>query len=133
MKLKITRRIVSDLLAHSRRASPLEACGYLAQRDGLVDQLYPLTNMDQAPDHFSMDQIEQFRVIRKIRQQGRELRAVYHSHPVTPARPSAEDIRFAADPSVSYLIVSLADHERSVRSFRIQQGKVEAERLVIVD
>ncbi|MCI5222474.1 MAG: M67 family peptidase [Candidatus Electrothrix sp. AR4] len=133
MELKITRQIYTELLTHSRQAAPLEACGYLAQRDGLVEQFYPLTNLDKSPEHFSMDPTEQFRVIKTIRNRRQKLRAVYHSHPETPARPSPEDIRLAADQHISYLIVSLLDQERPVRSFRIRQGVVTEELLLLID
>jgi hypothetical protein len=35
---------------------------------------------------------------------------------------SAEDIRLAADPSLSYVIVALASGEPVVKSFRVGQG-----------
>jgi hypothetical protein len=44
-----------------------------------------------------------------------------------PRRPSAEDIRLAYDPQLSYVIVSLAAEPPDVRSFRIRAGVVEAE------
>jgi proteasome lid subunit RPN8/RPN11 len=40
--------------------------------------------------------------------------AIYHSHPETPARPSAEDIRLALTPNVVYVIVSLQNNNGSV-------------------
>lgn len=110
------------MVAHSREVVPYQACGYLAEQNGLVEQMFRLTNVDQAPDHFSMDPTEQFSAIRGMRDQGLRLRAVYHSHPETSACPSAEDIRHAADPHISYLIISLLVCKRPVRSFRMQQG-----------
>lgn len=127
MELKITEQVLAGLMAHSREAAPYEACGYLAERNGVVLQMFPLTNIDQASDHFTMDPVEQFQAVREMREQGLKLRAVYHSHPETPARPSAEDIRHAADPHISYLIISLLAGVDPVRSFRIQQGIVEEE------
>jgi len=47
--------------------------------------------------------------------------AVYHSHPVTPARMSAEDIRLANDPTMVYLIYSLASNE--LKGFSVDEGK----------
>ncbi|RWX46229.1 Proteasome lid subunit RPN8/RPN11, contains Jab1/MPN metalloenzyme (JAMM) motif [Candidatus Electrothrix aarhusensis] len=131
MEFKITRQVLSGMVAHSREVAPCEACGYLAERNGLVEQMFRLTNVDQAPDHFSMDPAEQFSAIREMRDQGLRLRAVYHSHPETPARPSPEDIRHAIDPHISYLIISLLTCKRPVRSFRIQQGVLKEETMVI--
>jgi proteasome lid subunit RPN8/RPN11 len=46
--------------------------------------------------------------------------AIYHSHPETPARPSAEDIRLALTPNVVYVIVSLLNINGSaVKGFSI--------------
>jgi proteasome lid subunit RPN8/RPN11 len=132
MELKLTRQALSALLAHSRETAPFEACGYLAERDGIAEQLFRLTNVDQASDHFSMDPAEQFRAVREMRALGLQLRAVYHSHPETPAYPSAEDIRHAVDPHISYLIISLVSCRQPVRSFRIQQGIVKEEKIMLV-
>ena len=130
MELKITEQVLAGLMAHSRETAPHEACGYLAERNGVVVQMFPLTNTDQASDHFTMDPAEQFRAVRKMREQGLKLRAVYHSHPETPARPSAEDIRHAVDPHISYLIISLLTGVQPIRSFRIQQGMIEEETIM---
>jgi len=126
-ELKITGQVLEHLLSHSRKSAPNEACGYLAEQSGIVVQAFPLANVAHAPDRFRMDPAEQFRTVREMRDQGLKLRAVYHSHPETPARPSAEDIRCAVDPHISYLIISLSDCRQPIRSFRIQQGKVEEE------
>ena len=132
MELKITEQVLAGLMVHSREASPYEACGYLAECNGVVVRMFPLTNADQASDHFRMDPAEQFGAVREMREQGLKLRAVYHSHPETPARPSAEDIRHAVDPHISYLIISLLAGAEPVRSFRIQQGIVEEETITPV-
>ena len=62
------------------------------------------------------------------RSKGLEMLAIYHSHPESPARPSAEDIRLALTPKVSYVIVSLQEANNPVlKSFRITAGRVEPE------
>ena len=86
----------------------------------------------QLPVHFSMDPTEQFAAVKECRNQGLKIRAVYHSHPETPARPSDEDIKLAHDPSLSYVIVSLAGADPSIKSFIIKEGVVEPEPLEIV-
>ena len=91
-----------------------------------------MKNVDQSPEHYSFDPQEQFKTVREARANGFELCAVYHSHPETPARPSEEDIKLAFDPHISYVIVSLADRKEEVKSFRITDGRVEAENIEIV-
>ena len=131
--LKIKQKIVDRIVAQGRTEAPLEACGYLAEKDGVICQHFELTNIDKSPVHFSMDPAEQFAAVKECRNQGLKIRAVYHSHPETPARPSNEDIKLAYDPSLSYVIVSLVDADPSIKSFIIQKGAVEPEPLEIIN
>ena len=133
--LKIPRTLHDALIEHARRDAPIEACGYLA---GVVDVAgvagahFPLTNIDASAEHFSFDPAEQFAAFKEAGKQGMKLIACYHSHPATPARPSAEDIKLAYDPPISYIIVSLAEEEPVVKSFRIQGGEVKTEEIEVL-
>ena len=130
--LKIKQEIIDRIAEHGRQEAPLEACGYLAEKDGLVCRHFELTNIDRSPIHYSMDPAEQFATVRDCRAQGLAIKAVYHSHPETPARPSAEDIKLAYDPSLSYVIVSLAEPVPTIKSFIIKNGAVQQEPLEII-
>lgn len=127
---KIVRQALEQL--------PVEACGLLGgtideNGNSVVKGIYPLTNMDNSPEHFSMDPKEQFAAVKDMRKQGWSMLGNYHSHPVSPARPSAEDKRLAFDPKVSYFIISLLEREQPVlKSFRIQQGLVAEEEIKII-
>ncbi|HIJ90468.1 MAG: M67 family metallopeptidase [Desulfobulbaceae bacterium] len=132
MTLKITQKIVNAVLAHGRRAEPNEACGYLAAKDGVINRIFELTNIDEAPDHYSMDPVEQFATVRQIRAEGLQLAAAYHTHPETPARPSVEDIRLANDPNIVYLIGSLMAGVEPVLAYKIKKGVVTEVLLTIV-
>ena len=130
--LKIPRSVFDAMTAHARRDLPNEACGYLAGTMGgasisEIDAHFPLTNVDASPEHFGFDPAEQFTALKDAGRRGLKLLACYHSHPATPARPSAEDIRLAHDPGISYVIVSLAAAEPAVKSFRIRNGEVAPE------
>lgn len=129
--LNISEQVLARIIAHAKQGMPREICGYLAAGDNKVVAHYELTNMDAAADHFTMKPEEQFAAVKDMRRQGLTLRAVYHSHPETPARPSAEDIRLAHDPEISYVIISLAAKEPAVKSFRIKKGEVSPEELEI--
>ena len=129
--LHISQHVLDLITSHSKKGLPHEVCGYLAEKDGRVNAHYELTNIDAAADHFSMKPEEQFAAIKDMRQKGLTLKAVYHSHPETPARPSAEDIKLAYDPEISYVIISLAEHEPAVKAFRIKQGEVTPEQIKI--
>lgn len=131
--LRIKRSVIAAITAHARRELPNEACGYLAAENDIITSHYELTNIDRAVDHFSMEPQEQFAAIKEMRRRGQVLQAVYHSHPETPARPSEEDIRLAYDPALSFVIVSLAAAEVSLKSFLISKGHVKEEDVAIID
>lgn len=118
-------------MAHVKKEAPLEACGYMAEKDGIVIRHYELTNMNASEVQYSMDPAEQFAAVRRMRAAGLNLRAAYHSHPRTPARPSAEDLRLAYDADLSYVIVSLVNY--SMKSYKIKNGMFEKEEIEIVD
>ena len=99
--LTIPQSIFDALIDHARRDFPLEACGILGGTDSTVSAHYPMANTDQSNEHFMMEPREQFAVIKDLRAKGLKMLAIYHSHPETPARPSAEDIRLALTPDVS--------------------------------
>jgi len=130
--MKISKKIVEAIYEQALEEAPIEACGYLVGKDGVVTKHYRMTNADQSETHFSLDPKEQFHVAKTARTEGLELIAVYHSHPATPARPSEEDIRLAFDSSISYVIASLANGKRNMKSFKIKDGEVTPEPLEIM-
>jgi proteasome lid subunit RPN8/RPN11 len=84
-----------------------------------------MTNTDASGVHFLMKPEEQFAATRDIRAAGEVLVGVFHSHPASPARPSAEDVRMALTPGVVHLILSLAFPQApELRGFRIGDGTV---------
>ncbi len=129
--LAFEQRVIDELIAHAQKEAPMEACGFLAEREGVVCLSLPLSNIDASPVHFSFDPQEQFAALRAIRSKGLALCAVYHSHPASCARPSKEDIRLAYDSSLSYVIISLAAPEPELKSFKIVNGEVTPEEIRI--
>lgn len=134
----LERRHFNDILNHSIKGLPNESCGLLGGIvDGdkkIVQMVYPLKNIDRSPEHFSMDIQEQFKVISDIRKNRWQLLANFHSHPVSPARPSEEDIRLAFDPGISYLILSLENCKSPVlKSFIIADKNVNLEELIVLE
>ena len=130
--MKIKKDLIGRLFARGESEVPVEICGYLAGIGDTATEDYPVTNNERSAEHFTMEPKEQFDAMRRARDAGLEILAVYHTHPATPARPSDEDIRLAFDPRIVYLIASLAGGVRSVKAFRIASGKVENEDLSFV-
>lgn len=132
--LRIPAGLVTQIIHQAIALAPVEACGLIAGNLNLAKAVYPMTNMDQSCEHFMMDPAEQLAAAKDMRAKGLELVAIYHSHPCSPARPSAEDIRLAFTPGVSYLIVSLSEElDPVIRAFRIEDGQVEEEPIEVID
>ena len=112
------------MLRQARAEAPIEACGILAGKDSTVEKFYKMTNADQSCTHFMMTPDEQFEVARDIRNEDFQMLAIYHSHPKTPARLSAEDIRLALTPDVVYVILSLKDTKPVVKGFTVQDENI---------
>ena len=124
-KLEIPTEIFQEMIAQARELAPIEACGILAGRNGIVEKYYKMTNVDNSRTHFMMEPKEQFATVKDIRSAGLEMLAIYHSHPETPARPSAEDIKLALTPNVIYVIVSLQNTNGSaIKGFHISGTNV---------
>ncbi len=132
----ITQEHYKKILDHSAGAVPNEACGLLGgviENDiKYVKKVYLLTNVDNSPEHFSMDPKEQFAAVKDMRSNGWAMLGNFHSHPASPSRPSEEDKRLAFDPSASYFIMSLMDERNIVlKSFNIRKDEVMEEKLII--
>ena len=128
--LRISRVLYDEVIAHCRRHYPKEACGVLAGQEGVVAQVYPMTNVEDSPIGYAMDPKEQLRVEKQMRVQGHLMVGIYHSHTTSEASPSSVDVSLAISPDISYVLVSLTDQARPVvRSFRIDGPRVSEEEI----
>ncbi|MBP3761218.1 MAG: M67 family metallopeptidase [Ruminococcus sp.] len=131
----LSKNDYEKILAHAKNEAPVEACGLIAGEisgnDKIVKKVYILTNTDHAEEHFTIDPKEQLSAIKDMRANGLIPLGNWHSHPVSPSRPSDEDKRLAYDSSASYLILSLMNNQPVLNSFHIEGDKAEKEELVI--
>ncbi|MCD6394460.1 MAG: M67 family metallopeptidase [Planctomycetes bacterium] len=132
-ELEMPASVFDQMVAQARAAAPIESCGILAGGDNRIEQLYEMTNIDKSPIHFAMDPAEQFAVVKKMRAAGLKMLAIYHSHPLTPARLSEEDQRLALTPDVAYLVLSLKDAENPyAKVFVVDRAQARQVPLTIV-
>jgi proteasome lid subunit RPN8/RPN11 len=122
--MRIPSEIYDELLAHAREDAPNECCGLIGGGNGVAKTVYRARNAEASPLRYNLDPQDQFRIMTEIEERGEELSAIYHSHTGSPAYPSQTDINLAAYPDALYLIVSLAEGEKDLRGFRIEDGKV---------
>ncbi|TCS75200.1 M67 family metallopeptidase [Pectinatus cerevisiiphilus] len=127
---------LESIIDYARKNLPDEACGllggYIKNNERTVEKVFFLTNTDHSPEHFSMDPKEQFAAVKDMRKHGYALLGNFHSHPASPARPSVEDKRLAFDPSISYLILSLAEKDPVLKSFKIENKNSQEESITIL-
>ncbi len=124
MSARIPRRIATRILDHARTEPGREICGVIAARNGLPVAVTPIANIASDPAHrYAMDPEALIRTLFRMEQAGEGLYAIYHSHPVSPAAPSAIDIAEAGWPEALYLIVSLnTKGVLEMRGYRIRGG-----------
>jgi proteasome lid subunit RPN8/RPN11 len=127
--VKMTAEQWEALVEHAREEAPNECCGYVRASEGVVEEVVRAENSRRSPYGFALDSKSLF-ATNELDDEGYEV-GIYHSHPKSAAEPSQTDINLAHYPHWTYLIVSLADEEPSVRAWRIAEGKVSEEEVVL--
>ena len=133
--LQLTTTAHAELLGHAYDGLPFEACGLLGGRPGDVASaavFYPTANLAQSSKVYTVDPGAHLRAERDAEHRGLEIIGVMHSHTHTVAYPSLTDVAQAPDPSWHYVIVSLAAEAPEVRSYRIRDGNISEEPVVLV-
>jgi len=123
--ISITDAVMKSMHEHALSARPAECCGLLSGSDGLITSLYPLRNDSERPEsrYFASPE-DLFSAMRRIRDAGQVLLGIYHSHPRSPAYPSASDVEMAFYPDAFYFIISL-EPRLDLRAFRIDRPRIE--------
>jgi [CysO sulfur-carrier protein]-S-L-cysteine hydrolase len=134
--LLLEKRILDGMVAGALDGYPLEACGLLAgsvdeQGTATVTAGYPAVNVAASARIYEVEPRAFLQADRKAEETGVQLIGVYHSHTHTEGRPSPTDVAQAPDPDWHYVLVSLRDTHPSVRSWRIQDGKIREEPVVL--
>lgn len=106
--LILSRPLVQKIFAHAQMEPDAEVCGLIGGKDGHAASHYPVKNLSPQPDClFQMDEQAQITAMKRMREQGEELFAIYHSHPTAPPEPSNHDSEGLGYPDTWYLIISL--------------------------
>lgn len=131
--LSLDRDTYLDIVAQALDEFPLECCGLLAgdPTTGRVVRYHRCRNAAGSSRVYTVDAKDQLRATRAADDDGLEIIGVVHSHTHTPPYPSPTDVTQAPDPTWHYAIVSLAHGEASLRSYRIVDGTVTEEPVVV--
>jgi [CysO sulfur-carrier protein]-S-L-cysteine hydrolase len=106
---------------HVAHESPLEACGLLAGKNGVVELVLAVKNAAESKVRFRMEPRAQLRAFEHIEAAGQDVLAIFHSHPKGPSVPSPTDIKEAAYPVV-HIIWSPVGRNWHARGFWIEEG-----------
>jgi [CysO sulfur-carrier protein]-S-L-cysteine hydrolase len=131
LRLGITH--YQQLIGHALDGLPLEACALLggSPQTGRVDRIYPCANLEASAKLYTVDPGDHLKADRDAESRGIEIIGVFHSHTHTDAYPSPTDVQQAPDPTWHYVIASLKDGEPVLRSYRIVDGKIAEESVVV--
>jgi len=127
--MRMARAMRDELVAHAREEAPNECCGYMRAKAGLVEEVVRAENARNSPYGYELT-FESLRAVNELDDEGWEV-GIYHSHPRSPAEPSQTDINLVHYPHWTYVIVSLAGEEPSVRAWTIADGRVEEQDVVV--
>lgn len=125
--ITLPRSLIKSLLDAALATPEVEICGLIGHHSETGYRVYPIANVAQHPQaRFELDPAGQIGAMRRMRERGETLFAIYHSHPDAPARPSAVDIDQAAYPEALNLIISLQDRDApEVKGWWIRDGMAE--------
>jgi proteasome lid subunit RPN8/RPN11 len=127
----IPRKLINQILEQAQQSPNKEICGLLSSHVNNSKQpvnCYPVANTSTEPNHrYLMDPRQQIDTFRVMRERGEELYAIYHSHPQSPASPSAEDLRQASYPEALHIIISMSTTGTlQLRGFRLKNDSITA-------
>jgi len=129
--LIIPQHIFDEMIFHCREAYPNEACGILAGSGEEVSKVYKMANIEKSPVSYEFDSREHINAIKNMRENNHKMLAIFHSHPSSPAYPSAKDVSLAFYDDCVYMIVSLMEQEPVVKGFLIREGAVKEVRISV--
>jgi [CysO sulfur-carrier protein]-S-L-cysteine hydrolase len=121
--ITIAAPVLAGIVEHARDEAPIECCGLLAGAGAGIDEVIRTRNIKGSRVAYQIDPAEHLAAMKRLRLRGRHILGAYHSHPRTPALPSATDLAEAYyTEDFLYVIVSLAKEEPDVRAYRLREG-----------
>jgi proteasome lid subunit RPN8/RPN11 len=130
--LRLGRRAYAEMIAHCWTGLPLEACGLLGGTADEATVCYPTDNVARSARIYEIDPKGFLNADRDVERRGLDIVGVFHSHTHTAAYPSPTDVAQAPVPQWHYVLVSLADGAPVVRSYRIEDGNISEEPVVLL-
>jgi proteasome lid subunit RPN8/RPN11 len=119
-RLVLPRKLRDEIIAHARESAPQECCGLLLGEDEVAKRVMRCGNVHPTPEtRYLIDRAQVFEAFRASTDFDRELVAIYHSHPRSPAYPSPTDRAEAQWPDAAYVLVSLRAEPPELFAYRL--------------
>ena len=134
--VRMTRSAQVQMIAHAITGLPNEACGLLGGPwgGGAIEAFVPTRNADGSAKTYAIGP-DGFRAADEaLGPLGLDVVGVMHSHTHTDPYPSPTDVAKADNPLLEgwhYVIVSLRDEAPVLRSYRIVDGTIAEEQVVV--
>ena len=118
--VRVPSALARQLLDHASRELPNEACALLGGDPvtWTVRTVHPARNLMASPYRYEVDPRDLVEIVHRIESQGDDLLAIFHSHTVGEAVPSATDVREARYPVV-HLLASMSGEDEGLRAWTI--------------
>ena len=138
--LQIRQELVDLIVSHARKDHPDEACGVIAGPAGSdkPERFIPMLNAVRSPNFYEFDSADLLKLYRELDANNEDPVVIYHSHTATEAYPSRTDVSYASEPFAHYVLISTRETGNEagpyeLRSFRIVDGEITEEEVVITD
>ncbi len=136
--LEIDRAAFDQMVGLAFDEYPLEACGLMIgppTAGGVAGnraiEFHACRNAATSARVYTIDPRDHLRIERDADDRDLVVNGVVHSHTHSEPYPSPTDVAAAPDPDWHYVIVSLKRESPEVRSYRIIDGEIRSEPIVI--
>jgi [CysO sulfur-carrier protein]-S-L-cysteine hydrolase len=131
--LRLAASAHAAIIGHAYDGLPEEACGLLLgdPATGAAPIFHPTANAARSSRVYSIGPRDYLDADDAAAEAGLAIVGVVHSHTHTDAYPSPTDVAQAPDPDWHYVIVSLRDEAPVLRSYRIVDGTIAEEPVVV--
>jgi proteasome lid subunit RPN8/RPN11 len=121
--MTIPSSVADAVIAHAKECQPRECCGILLGTPDQITEVARAANLAESPTRFLIDPKAHLDARRSARARGLEVVGFYHSHPHSPALPSATDLAEAEYPGCVHLIVGFVGGTPEIRMFNYADGR----------
>lgn len=130
IELHISKNDITLILDELEKNRPFEACGVLVGNEKgdvvTVQRAVPIKNSKRTERSFELDPTEFYNVWSNAEKEKLDIVGVYHTHPMSSAKPSAWDKKTMQDASGIWVIAGID----GVFAYRMVEGLVETVAMV---